>query len=1768
MEDLQRSYRVCKLNITRIDGQVKALIKTRINVENLAKLENLLTEFREEKTKYASISDQILGSFDESDKDYAKNIEKYLNEAATISNLFAEYQGQVTNFRKQFASEFDRESLLSHTMNQSFSLPKPSFAPKLDKIKLPSFDGNILDFRNFRSMFDNVVHSNPELTNVQKLYYLKQALMGEASLLIRDFPLTENAYAEAYQYLVKRFDNKRMVTRELFKGLSSLEPIKTESKIQALLDQMEVIIRGLKVNGENIDSTFSRYIAYIVSSKLDSRTLKDWENSFTSFDSFPTYDDLREFLQQRSFAIIDSSTSKPKPSSNSSPKSPPSSRKTKSTFSISSNSSSSTHSLLKPSSSSSNSNHAPSFKPQCSFCPKDHYITNCTDFMNLSPLQRFERAKGKHLCIKCLRSGHLVIDCRSGNCRECQGKHHTLLHRDVKSNPVSKPSSPLSSASPSTTTSANPETKTALSILSNKSQSKTIVLPTAVVFVKIRSKVVLARVLLDSASQATLVNEDFVSKHRLSSFVNSSSQITISGITGDSVRSNSIATLNLKSRVNSFELTVHADIVRNIPFAIDSDPICRTTSKYPNRNFAEMPLPGNQVDILLGAEYFESCILNESQELQEIFHRNSQFGWVISGPFIVEKSPSNQFCNLTTIDIQDQLRRFWEIEEADTKPEADTEHQQCQEFFAQTTVRDKDGRFVVKLPFKIDRNQIGESRSLAISNLKRIETKYDNQTREAYIAFMSEYEQLNHMSKVPSTTEKGYYIPHRAVLRPESTTTKLRVVFNASAKSSSNLSLNDCLMVGPSIQPQLTDILIRFRQHNIAWSADIPKMYRCIIVDQSDRNMQRIVWRENPDDPILEFSLNTVTYGTGPASYIATQCLLELSKEIKDSQPTVSRAIAEDFCMDDLLSGAESEEEAIKLNSCILKQLETGGFTLRKYMSNSCSFLKTIDPEKIETLQTLEFRDSKAISVLGLKWHPNEDYFSIKLNLRDFSFIKSLSKRLILSEIARIFDPLGFISPVVIKAKIMLQSTWEAKLDWDDPVPESLRKSFEEFYIDLPNLKNLEIRRRYSLIENPTHRQLIGFCDASDKAYCAVIYLRSNSCSAIDSYLVCSKTRIAPKGEFKITIPKLELQGALLLAVLMKRVARELNIDSCNWFALCDSSVVLHWLKGDISRWSVFVQNRVRKIQAIVPNDCWYYVNTKQNAADCATRGLNASAFLKQTSWFIGPEFIRNQNLDLDDRFPLLNVADIPECRKTCNIVSVNSNASNIIIELLNKYSSFVKLINVVAYICRFVKSCKSKCNHHVRSNIENNFVLDVSDKEYATNLVICNVQLYYYSKEIALLKTNKPLSKNSTLYSLNAFIDRNGIVRVYSRLNNSSLSFSSCNPIIIPAKSRFIELFVSYVHISYYHCTRSFIRNFVLSKYHVVGGLVNVIKKVVHSCTVCIRYKGLTASQLMGQLPKARVTVSRPFNHVGIDFAGPFSCKCVAHRSVRFYKIYIAFYVCFVTRAVHLEIVSSLSTEAFLASLQRFVARRGIPSNIYSDNATNFVGANNLLNLASSSDLKKYAYEKSIKWHFIPPRAPHHGGLWEAAVKSAKHHLIRVTNGQVLNFEEYATVFSTIESILNSRPLCYRQTSNSVPELLTPGHFLVGSCLLTIDAPEAISSKTVSLSRRYELMQSQINSFWKSWSADYLNELKLRAKWQKLETNLKPQDVVLIKEPNLKPSQWMMGVIETTFSDNQGVVRTATVRTNHSSKRLAITNLIPIVRSEPPVEVHPGESV
>ncbi|XP_046142903.1 uncharacterized protein LOC123988101 [Osmia bicornis bicornis] len=605
----------------------------------------------------------------------------------------------------------------------------------------------------------------------------------------------------------------------------------------------------------------------------------------------------------------------------------------------------------------------------------------------------------------------------------------------------------------------------------------------------------------------------------------------------------------------------------------------------------------------------------------------SIFGWLVIGP--VEESHSNTHYSHFAVaqdeqsNLQELLTKFWVQEESpmDIPSTLTPEEEECESHFCATHSRDHTGRYIVRIPLKAPASLLGSSRKIAQrclqSTLRRLSK--DSTYNQLYVEFMKEYEELGHMVKAPdhqrissreaenvgpdgemtlahdasasgglrvssdgSTPQTSahlqpYYLPHHGVLRLDSSTTKLRVVFNGSKATTSGKSVNDLMHTGANLLLNVTDVLIWLRHYHHIFATDITKMYRQVAVHKDDWDLQRILWIDE-DRNVIPYQLTTVTYGTKAAPFLATRALMQLVHDEGHRFPLATPSLTHGRYVDDIFGGADSISELVEVAQQLIALCNAGGFPLAKWHAIHPDLLRAVS-SSTQSSAPISFDDCTT-NLLGIQWMPQTDAFGFSSTLTDQP--SKCSKRLVLSEVARIFDPLGFVSPVIVRAKMLLQELWLHKINWDDQLPSQIVSRWFIIREDLKGLAKLIIPRWFNTWNNSTV-EIHGFSDASQLAMAAVIYITVSSPSNNSmTSLVCSKTKVAPLK--RLTIPRLELSAALLLAKHTKYVQSTLKVKINATHLWTDSQVSLIWIKSQASRWKDYVRNRVIQIQELTPN--------------------------------------------------------------------------------------------------------------------------------------------------------------------------------------------------------------------------------------------------------------------------------------------------------------------------------------------------------------------------------------------------------------------------------------------------------------------------------------------------------------------------------------------------------------------------------------------------------
>ena len=411
--------------------------------------------------------------------------------------------------------------------------------------------------------------------------------------------------------------------------------------------------------------------------------------------------------------------------------------------------------------------------------------------------------------------------------------------------------------------------------------------------------------------------------------------------------------------------------------------------------------------------------------------------------------------HVATLSGDDILRKFWELEECPRNASTHSpEERAVVRHFAENHKRSEDGRFVVPLPKNPQTKPLGVSRSSAVRGFLSLECSLNSKNQfEEFATVMNELMDLEHAELVPEADlhkppQDTFYLPMHAVRKEESTTTKLRVVFDASAKSSTGISLNDSLLVGPTIHPPLIDVLLRFRTHRVALTTDVSKMYRAVKLTPANRNLHRFVWRNNPKDPLLDYRMTRVTFGVSASSFAANMAVKQNAVDYAMEYPLAAKCVDISFYVDDGLIGADSVQEATELQRQLQDLFSRGGFLLRKWNSSDSQAIQHLTVDLKDTKSTQEMPSTEEYTKTpGIQWHVPKDCF--KLSLPSPTPLETLTKRGLVSDVAKTFDALGWFSPSTIKAKILMQQLWELKVDWDDPVPDEIHDAWLQWRNEL-----------------------------------------------------------------------------------------------------------------------------------------------------------------------------------------------------------------------------------------------------------------------------------------------------------------------------------------------------------------------------------------------------------------------------------------------------------------------------------------------------------------------------------------------------------------------------------------------------------------------------------------------------------------------------------------------------------------------------------------------
>ena len=779
---------------------------------------------------------------------------------------------------------------------------------------------------------------------------------------------------------------------------------------------------------------------------------------------------------------------------------------------------------------------------------------------------------------------------------------------------------------------------------------------------------------------------------------------------------------------------------------------------------------------------------------------------------------------------------------------------------------------------------------------------------------------------------------------------------------------------------------------------------------------------------------------------------------------------------------------------------------------------------------------------LGVHWDMKLDCFTFLINLKD----KPLTRRGILSVVASVYDPLGLVSPVVLRGKLLLQDLCRLDIGWDAEMPIEMKEKWQSWTRTLPLLEAFKVRRSYAPpgFGKVRSYQLHHFADASQMAYGVVTYLRMISENGeVACCLLMSRARVAPLKESKI--PRLELTAAMVAAQVDVKLKQELDIDLIESVFWSDSTTVLKYLNNKRARYQTFVANRVNLIRELTDVSAWRYVDTANNPADITSRGLDVEDLIKSEVWTSGPSFLRLAMeswpvMPADVRRGDLDAKD-PEVKTDAPVFEVTLPARPLIEDLAARYSSWPSFLRHVAWLLRFYNNATKKQN-------DRHPAITDAEVRRAEAHVWRLVQRQSYASEIDSLTGKLGRVKTTSKILRLDPVMQDGLLRLGGRLAMSHVPEGAKHPIILPHDSPVVLLMVRWMHQTTGHCGRNHLLSELRRNYWIVRGNAPV-KSVVRSCVTCRRLSGRATTQLMADLPEERTCPGQPaFTYTGTDCFGPFLVK--QGRST--VKRWGAIFTCMTSRAVHVEVLESMEADAFINALRRFLARRGPVRKMWSDNGSNLVATEKELREELSkldpSKIEREMTKKGVEWHFSPPYASNFGGVWERLIRSIRRALRATCREQVLTDDKLQTLFCEAEAVVNSRPLT-RCTDD--PASLRP---LTPSDLLHLKAPPGpfteTNPKDLFARRRWRQVQHLADVFWRRWVKEYLPVLHERQRWEVRRRDLAEGDVVMVLDEKLPRGTWPLGRIVEVVKSTDGHVRSVKLRTENGVYHRSVNKL------------------
>ncbi|KAL3989127.1 hypothetical protein ACER0C_013445 [Sarotherodon galilaeus] len=1637
-----------------------------------------------------------------------------------------------------------------------------AIAESINVSRLPApepsvFMGDPLRYNDWKMSFQTLIGRKNIPVN-ERVYYLRKYVGGPAKRAIESYFLlgTDAAYNSAWDILEERFGSSFVIAKAFKDKLAAWPKIGPKDSVE--LRDFSDFLRGCQAAMSQIKSLEVLNDCdenQKLLTKLPDWLVASWNRKVIEIEEtcnvFPTFSQFVEFITKEAKIACNPVTSLHALKSNDVEK-------------IKTTKARNIGAKVLVSNSEENAE-----RKRCTFCEKcNHGIQTCWKFKEKPVEERVKFVQTKKLCFGCLQPGHHSRTCkRRSVCETCKEKHPTCLHEDheratrrekssdehgesVKNSKYAK--STEGTESKHTPEPSNEATSNRVVQGMDSMYSSTVV-PVWLSTSSNPENEILVYALLDNQSDTTFIVQD---KAEALDMKGEAVQLKLSTLSSRNtiIPSQRLVGLQVRGFYSSKKISLPVTYSREfIPANLSHIPTPKTARAWPHlEHLAEEIAPSIECDVglLIGYNCPQALLPREvvPGKDNEPFAQRTDLGWSIVG------------CVSPCVDYGDAIGSSHKIVMKSVKPHLQTSKKltnevkyicrtQVKEFisppdvlrmlesdFSERRVEDanlspEDLRFLtimeegikikanghceMPLPFKKDRPNLPDNKACAVHRLRCLKGRFeeDKQYQKDYTTFMSEIITNGDAEKVPRgeiNNSPVWYIPHHGVYHPHKPG-KIRVVFDCSARFE-GMSLNDYLLTGPELTNSLIGVLCRFRKGQVAIMCDIERMFHQFHVKAEDPDYLRFLWWDDGNfqaQPSV-YRMRVHLFGAASSPGCANFGLKHVAAQGHGHySKTTIQFIERNFYVDDGLTSVATKDEAIKLVKEARQLCSAGKLRIHKFISNNHEVLASI-PES-ESADSVRNRDlvlgeSQIERALGIKWCIVSDQFHFRVIVDE----RPLSRRGVLSTVASIYDPLGFVAPFILVGKQILQQMCQDKVGWDEPLSEELKPRWESWLLDLKNLADIKIQRCYlpEGFEKVERYELYHFSDASVKGYGECSYLRAISVSnQVHCSLVIGKARVTPT---KVTtVPRLELSAAVIAVRTSDLLRRELE-------------VVLGYINND-ARFHIFVANRIQRIQEGSEPDQWRYVTSENNPADHASRGLTAKGLIT-SNWFTGPDFLWQDKLPADDIKVGELGAEDPELRKT--FVHKTLTTEDSLLNHFSRFSNWIRLVKAIARLMRCVKELKGLI-------CRTNEVTSLEERKEAEFFIIATVQNELFSEEIKDLKLKETITRDraNRLHKLNPFLDENGVLRVGGRLEHADLHPHIKHPVILPSKTHISRLLIEHFHQKVHHQGRGMTTNELRSNGIWLLGCSHAVSSYIYKCVKCRKFTRNAEVQRMADLPRERVETSPPFAYCGMDCFGPFYVK----EGRKELKRYGLLFTCLCSRAVHIELLDDMTSDTFINALRTFIAIRGSVRQLRSDQGTNFVGARREF----LESVKKMDQEslRQLGCEFVmnPASASHMGGAWERQIRTIRSVLTPILDhsSKRLDTSSLRTYLYEVMAIINSRPLTTHLLNDPTgPQPLTPNHILTMKSSVVLPPPGEFVKEDLYLRKRWRKVQYLANEFWTRWKREYLLNLQQRGKWYKTQRNAKINDIVMLMDNSLPRNEWKLAKVTKVYPSEDGIIR------------------------------------